>query len=93
MIQKSIKQFPLLTFLSLIIGFIILVVAFNRLFESGMPPMMHGALGIGASLLFAYIIYTSSGTNVELMGFEFDKGMGVYIVLILLIFFAFSGSN
>ena len=91
--EKSLKKFSILTFLVAIIGFIIAVVAFNRMFEDGMPPIMHGILGIVMSILFVYIIYTASGTTIELAGFEFDKGMGVYIVIILFIFFAFSGGN
>ena len=77
-------------FFSVIIGIIALTVTFNKIYENGMDETTNAIIGILLSIIFVYLVYTVSSENMDIMGHLVNKGMGLYVLIILFIFFAFS---
>jgi|SaaInlStandDraft_2_1057019.scaffolds.fasta_scaffold144680_1 uncharacterized protein YacL len=77
-------------FFSVIIGVIVLTVVFNKIYENGMDETTNAIIGILLSIIFVYLVYTVSSENMDIMGHLVNKGMGLYVLIILFIFFAFS---
>jgi len=77
-------------FFSVIIGVIVLTVVFNKIYENGMDETTNAIIGILLSIIFVYLVYTVSSENIDIMGHLVNKGMGLYVLIILFIFFAFS---
>ena len=77
-------------FFSVIIGVIVLTVVFNKIYENGMDETTKAIIGILLSIIFVYLVYTVSSENMDIMGHLVNKGMGLYVLIILFIFFAFS---
>jgi Ca2+/Na+ antiporter len=94
--QKTLKKGNVLSGFTFFIGIVAgvaVIVLFNKMFEGGMPPIMHATMGILLASVFVYFIYTSAGTMLDIMGFQVDKGLIMYILIILFMFFAFAGGN
>ena len=88
-IKKSNNSIGIL-FFSVIIGIIALTVTFNKIYENGMDETTNAIIGILLSIIFVYIVYTVSDENIDIIGYVINKGMVIYILIILFIFFAFS---
>ena len=88
-IKKSNSSIGIL-FFSVIIGVIFLTVVFNKMYENGMNQTTNAIIGILLSIIFVYLVYTVSSENMDIMGHLVNKGMGLYVLIILFIFFAFS---
>jgi len=88
-IKKSNNSIGILFFCG-IIGIIALTVTFNKIYENGMDETTNEIIGILLSIIFVYIVYTVSDENIDIIGYVINKGMVIYILIILFIFFAFS---
>lgn len=94
--QKTLKKGNELsgfTFFMGILAVVAVIVLFNKMFEGGMPPIMHATMGILLASVFVYFIYTSAGNMIDIAGFQVDKGLSIYILIILFMFFVFAGGN
>lgn len=83
-----IKTLTLIGFIILILISIVITVVF---FEKGIPTTRNELLqpltGFMLSILLIYIVYSYSGYKDKILGWEFDKGQILYVLIILFLFF------